>query len=101
MEMKINRVVHKHYISILFFIILLIIACIGLFDIGTAAADTVTKGSSHTTKSISDLMASMNMLELSEVKAPPDFSLMSVAEEKINLRQHQGKVVLLSFWATW
>jgi hypothetical protein len=101
MDMKINRIVHKHYISILFFIILLIIACIGLFDVGKSAADTVIKGSSQTTKNISDLMASVNMLELSELRTSPDFSLMSIAEEQINLRQHQGNVVLLSFWATW
>ena len=54
--MKINRLVHKHYISILFFIILLIIACIGLFDVGKAAADTLIKSNSQTTKDISDLI---------------------------------------------
>jgi hypothetical protein len=101
MDMKINRIVHKHYISILFIIILLIIACIGLFDIGKAAADNGIKGDSQTTKDISDLMGSMNIFELSEVKASPDFSLMSIAEEQINLRQQKGNVVLLSFWATW
>lgn len=31
----------------------------------------------------------------------PDFSLRSVAGERVKLSDYQGKVVLLSFWATW
>ena len=50
---------------------------------------------------ISELMASMNIQHLAEPAVPPDFTLMSIAEEQINLRKQRGKVVLLSFWATW
>ncbi len=50
---------------------------------------------------ISELMASLNIQQLAEPAVPPDFTLMSIAEEQINLRKLRGKVVLLSFWATW
>jgi hypothetical protein len=50
---------------------------------------------------ISKLMASMNIQQLPKPTMPPDFNLLSVAEEQVNLSEHRGKVVLLSFWATW
>lgn len=31
----------------------------------------------------------------------PDFSLRTVSGERVKLSDHTGKVVLLSFWATW
>lgn len=50
---------------------------------------------------IINLMDSMNILRLSETQAAPEFDLLSLAEERIDLRQLRGKVVMLSFWATW
>jgi tetratricopeptide (TPR) repeat protein len=34
-------------------------------------------------------------------KAAPPFTLTSVAGQKVNLSELQGKVILLNFWATW
>jgi hypothetical protein len=50
---------------------------------------------------LSSLMTAMNIQKSEKPVLPPDFTLISIAEEQINLRQQRGKVVMLSFWATW
>ncbi len=50
---------------------------------------------------ISALMKAMNIRQPENPVLPPDFTLMSITGEQINLRQQRGKVVMLSFWATW
>jgi hypothetical protein len=94
--MKINNFIRKYYIDIFFFIILLIIFMGGIMAPGITSADETSAG-----KTIPVLMESMNISPLPELNASPDFNLMSIAEEQINLKQQRGKVVLLSFWATW
>lgn len=34
-------------------------------------------------------------------QSAPDFTLQDLSGEKVSLRQHKGKIVLLDFWATW
>lgn len=98
--MKIHKFVQKYFIDIFFLIILLVIFMGGIISPANASADEANSiTTTHT--DISGLMSSLNMSQLTEYKAPPDFNLMSIAEEHINLRQQRGKVVLLSFWATW
>jgi len=81
-------------------IILLVIILGGIMSPINASADESNSGITADTD-IQGLMNSINMSRLSELNASPDFALMSIAEEQINLRQQKGKVVLLSFWATW
>jgi cytochrome oxidase Cu insertion factor (SCO1/SenC/PrrC family) len=50
---------------------------------------------------IADILASMNIQQATEKIPVPDFELDSVQGEKVRLAQYRGKVVLLSFWATW
>ena len=50
---------------------------------------------------LSPLMTAMNIRQPEKPVLPPDFTLMSMAEEQINLRQQRGNVIMLSFWATW
>jgi len=38
---------------------------------------------------------------LAEAKPAPDFSLRSIANQQVSLSDYKGKVVILSFWATW
>ncbi len=54
-----------------------------------------------TDSSIADLMASMNIHQFTEPVKAPDFELTSLEGERHRLRQYRGKVVFLSFWATW
>ena len=56
-----------------------------------------TKGNSTT----DDLMAGMNIQRITHPATAPDFELLSVKGERVSLSQYRGKVVLLSFWATW
>ncbi|MEO0090110.1 MAG: TlpA disulfide reductase family protein [candidate division WOR-3 bacterium] len=35
------------------------------------------------------------------VRQPLDFQLENLNGEQVNLKNHQGKVILLDFWATW
>lgn len=73
----------------------------GLQEWPSAAPNITEADNKPADNDISELMASLNIQQLTEPAAAPDFTLMSVAEEQINLRQQRGKVVLLSFWATW
>ncbi len=50
---------------------------------------------------ISDLMESMDIYSLKEPQKAPDFELMSIEGDPVQLSQYHGKVVLVSFWATW
>jgi len=50
---------------------------------------------------VAELLASVDMQHFTEPVKAPDFELDSVDGERINLSQYRGKVVLLSFWATW
>jgi hypothetical protein len=50
---------------------------------------------------VAELLASVNMHHFTDPVKAPDFELNSVEGERINLARYRGKVVLLSFWATW
>ncbi|MBC8412925.1 MAG: hypothetical protein ISR97_02165 [Nitrospira sp.] len=73
----------------------------GMSDRSNASLDTETVQNETARADMPALMATMNILQINEPTLPPDFSLMSVAEEEISLNQQKGKVTLLSFWATW
>lgn len=51
--------------------------------------------------SIADLMASINIQHIAKPVSAPDFELLSVNDERVGLSRYRGKVILLSFWATW
>lgn len=48
-----------------------------------------------------DPMDAAGILKAKTKLKAPDFSLTDLAGQKISLRDYQGQVVLLSFWATW
>jgi len=73
----------------------------GLQEWPSAAPNITEAANKPADIDISELMASLNIQQLAEPAVPPDFTLMSIAEEQVNLRKQRGKVVLLSFWATW
>jgi cytochrome oxidase Cu insertion factor (SCO1/SenC/PrrC family) len=50
---------------------------------------------------LSELLDAMKMYHFDGVQEAPSFELMSVDGENVSLHQYRGKVVLLSFWATW
>lgn len=50
---------------------------------------------------IADLMASMDMYHFPDPPGAPDFNLESVNGGRVGLAEYRGKVILLSFWATW
>jgi cytochrome oxidase Cu insertion factor (SCO1/SenC/PrrC family) len=47
------------------------------------------------------LMESLNIQKVARPVKAPDFKLLSVNGKKVSLSQYRGKIVLLSFWATW
>lgn len=58
-------------------------------------------GGPETETRVADLLASVDMHHFTDPVKAPDFELNSVEGERINLSRYRGKVVLLSFWATW
>ncbi|MBI5664190.1 MAG: redoxin domain-containing protein [Nitrospirae bacterium] len=63
--------------------------------------EKVLPGETPASGRVAELLASMDMRHFTDTVKAPDFELDSVEGGKINLAQYRGKVVLLSFWATW
>jgi len=95
--MKIRKFTEKNYISIFFFIILIVIIIGGTCMNNLASADQ----SGPEEQNLSYLMASIKIHQINDHTPSPDFSLMSLDGKQVNLSEFDGKVVLLSFWATW
>jgi cytochrome oxidase Cu insertion factor (SCO1/SenC/PrrC family) len=83
--------------KIYFSIVMICFLALVLFACTKDKIGEQTKGNSTT----DDLMAGMNIQHITHPAAAPDFELLSVKGERISLSQYRGKVVLLSFWATW
>lgn len=91
----------KYYCLILVFLILLTAgtyACQKYRETDTSDRDA--SGSAEA-PGIAELLASMNMYHFTEPVEAPEFELESLDGNKVRLSQYRGKVVLLSFWATW
>lgn len=90
----------------LFFVIAaLIIVLAGLY-IGlkgrtVASIDKISKNQTLTNSNVSGLLAFMNFSQPAEKIFAPDFTLASLDGNRVSLSQYNGKVVLISFWATW
>jgi cytochrome oxidase Cu insertion factor (SCO1/SenC/PrrC family) len=98
MKMKIRRV---KIIMILGIVVLLGGIYGGLKEMTMASQDSPGALAIKSDVSISDLMSSMNIYQIENPEPSPDFSLMSLDGDQINLSEFNGKVVLMSFWATW
>ena len=95
--MNIKKFTEKYYTSIFFLVILIVIIAGGSF-----LNNPVSAGQSGLAKqNLSYLMASMKIYQIDDPTPSPDFSLMSLEEKKVTLNDFNGKVVLMSFWATW
>ncbi len=66
-----------------------------------SVVDTDKSASAHTDQSVAELLTSMNMHPFADQVQAPDFELTSPAGERVKLSQYRGKIVLISFWATW
>lgn len=72
-----------------FFIIILILGLIILF----------TPVSSHAAPK--NPLQAAGFLNFEEKRLAPDFMLKDVENNWVNLKEFQGKIVLLFFWTTW
>jgi cytochrome oxidase Cu insertion factor (SCO1/SenC/PrrC family) len=52
-------------------------------------------------QNVRDMIASLNMYAFDKALKAPEFTLTDISGESVSLSQYRGKVVLLSFWATW
>jgi cytochrome oxidase Cu insertion factor (SCO1/SenC/PrrC family) len=82
-------------------IYLYIIALLLLIPVFSACTKEKTEKTSDSHATIAELMAEMDIQHIIKPVKAPDFELLSVKGEKVSLGQYRGKVVLLSFWATW
>jgi cytochrome oxidase Cu insertion factor (SCO1/SenC/PrrC family) len=65
------------------------------------ASKKVLPGEAHVDNRVAELLASVDMRHFTDPVKAPDFELNSVEGERVSLSRYRGKVVLLSFWATW
>jgi ABC-type Fe3+-hydroxamate transport system substrate-binding protein len=50
---------------------------------------------------VSELLSAMDIFQFSETVKAPEFELKDLKGRTVNVAQFQGKVIVLSFWATW
>jgi hypothetical protein len=90
----------KRYLGILFLIISAFIY-IGFRDHTAAISEGEKLSTEQGRESLSGLMESMYIEKVAPGQKAPDFKLYSLNGEMVRLSDYRGKVVLLSFWATW
>lgn len=95
------RISNKIFLTITIILILLGSIYGGFREFSGTLPEAAMADQKLTDADLSSLMTAMNIQKSEKPVLPPDFTLMSIAEEQINLRQQRGKVVMLSFWATW
>ncbi len=61
----------------------------------------VAAGEAQPVSPVAELLAAMSMYHFDQPVKAPDFELNSVNGSRVSLSQFRGKVVMLSFWATW
>jgi hypothetical protein len=86
---------------ILFFIIAVSAGLYVFLSDGTGAKISAVTPAAQPDNSLTGLLESMNFLPPEPGQNVPDFSLASVEGDTIRLSDYSGKVVILSFWATW
>jgi hypothetical protein len=91
----------KHYIIITVLVIVSAVLYEGVKDWIGASQSRESALGPQVKSDIPYLMEAMNIRQLGTPETPPDFSLLSLEGDHIRLSQHRGKVVLVSFWATW
>lgn len=52
-------------------------------------------------KTITELMAAMNIAPIKEAVKAPDFKVKDLDGQSVRLSDFSGQVVLLNFWTTW
>ena len=98
--MNLNK--NKFYIIVLLLLMPLMYSCQKeQKDRVVSTSEKVLSGESHTDKRVADLLASVDMRHFTDPVKAPEFELNSVQGDRVTLSQYRGKVVLLSFWATW
>ncbi|GMR03333.1 MAG: hypothetical protein BMS9Abin21_167 [Thermodesulfovibrionia bacterium] len=82
---------------------LLVIAGIfvGLRDESESAGNVISSSKTPVNSDLSVLMNSMQIRQFRGQRELPDFDLMSLDGNRVQLSQYKGKVVLVAFWATW
>ncbi len=98
--MKLNKIFF--YIILLLFLMTLMYSCQKeQKERVDGTSEKVLPGEAKTSDRVAELLASVDMRHFTDPVKAPDFELNSGEGEKINLSSYRGKVVLLSFWATW
>ena len=92
----------KYYYLYLFILVMLCSAVVGCQqDREEPLSEQKAATPSDSDLQVTELLDAMQMYQFGAVQEAPSFELLSVTGEKVSLNQYRGKVVLLSFWATW
>ncbi len=74
---------------------------VGLKDESESADNVISSSKTPVNSDLSGLMTSMKIRQFTGQRELPDFDLMSLDGNRVQLSQYKGNVVLVTFWATW
>lgn len=93
----------QKHLSVFIFLLLILAAGVCSCTPGEKEKATGKTSSEESPRnaSLAALLKEMNIYQFKELTPAPDFELESISGEMVSLRQQRGKVVMLSFWASW
>ena len=65
------------------------------------ASPVISVGAGQETVSIDSSLEALGFIKLRNESVAPDFTLQDVSGKSLRLADQRGKVVFLTFWATW
>jgi cytochrome oxidase Cu insertion factor (SCO1/SenC/PrrC family) len=91
----------SYYLYLLFFVVL----CLAVSGCQRDREEPLSKKKTPTggdvDHNVAELLDALQMYRFDGIRKAPPFELQSITGETVSLNQYRGKVVLLSFWATW
>jgi cytochrome oxidase Cu insertion factor (SCO1/SenC/PrrC family) len=91
----------SHYFYLLFFLVLCLAASGCRRDREEPLSKAKPASGADVDHDVAELLDALQMYRFNGIRKAPPFELQSITGETVSLNQYRGKVVLLSFWATW